>query len=103
MRYDEDNKNINAGHAEVADPADGQLTVDYAILREIPERPNRHTVSLAAVLSPEEVIHLVGGRASVVRRWLRQVRPLPHPTGRRVFVWGDVLAALKTMPIREVE
>ena len=52
-------------------------------------------MSEAAILSAEEVVFLVGGRASVTRRWLRQVRPLAHPSGRRVYLWGDVLAALK--------
>lgn len=103
MRYDDDPnvKNLDGapdldpGSALLIDPSGLTETTEFAVLREMPERPSRHTVSMAAVLSAEEVIHLVGGRASVVRRWLRQVRPLPHPTGRRVYVWGDVLAALK--------
>lgn len=61
-------------------------------------RPDRHAVNIAAVLSAEEVVHLLGGRASVTRRWLRRVRPLPHPSGRRVYLWGDVLAVLKEAP-----
>lgn len=69
--------------------------IEFGTIREVVEKPNRHTVSEAAILSAEEVIYLVGGRASVTRRWLRQVRPLAHPSGRRVYLWGDVLAALK--------
>ena len=68
---------------------------DFTSGREVPERPNRFTVSEAAVLSAEEVIHLLGGRACVTRRWLRRVRPLDHPSGRRVYLFADVLAALK--------
>ena len=101
MRHDDDADNTKALEDLLdlpptnPNPSGEYELVEFATLREMPERPSRHTVSLAAVLSPEEVIHLIGGRASVARRWLRRVRPLAHPTGRRVYVWGDVLAAMR--------
>jgi len=62
-----------------------------------PTRLSRHTVSADAILSAEEVIQLLGGRSAATRRWLRQVAPLPHPSGRRVYLWGDVIATLKAV------
>lgn len=48
------------------------------------------------IVTPAQVVELVGGRQQVVRQWLRQaVIPLGHPTGRTVYLWGDVLAALR--------
>lgn len=55
----------------------------------------RHTVTADALLSAEEVVHVLGGRQSVVRRWLRQVPAIWHPSLRRVYRWGDVLDALR--------
>lgn len=56
----------------------------------------RHTVTADALLSAEEVIHVLGGRQSVVRRWLRQVPSMWHPSMRRVYRWGDVLDCLRS-------
>ena len=61
----------------------------------------RHTVTADALLTAEQVVHLLGGRQSVVRRWLRQVPSMWHPTGRRLYRWGDVLASLRQQ-MREV-
>lgn len=56
----------------------------------------RTTLSPDAVLTVDEVIETVGGRAPVVRAWLRRaVVPLKHPTGRVIFRWGDVLNAMR--------
>lgn len=56
----------------------------------------RTAVSADAVMSATEVIELVGGRAAVVREWLRKaVLPLRHPSGRKVYRWGDVLDAMR--------
>ena len=55
----------------------------------------RLTISGDAVLSAEQVVEILGGRASVVRRWLQQVPPLRHPTGRRAYLWSDIVAYLK--------
>ncbi|HOI36708.1 MAG TPA: hypothetical protein PLF11_04955 [Bacillota bacterium] len=56
----------------------------------------RTTLSPDAVLTVDEVIEAVGGRAPVVRTWLRDsVVPLRHPSGRIVFRWGDVLNAMR--------
>jgi len=61
----------------------------------------RHTVTADALLSAEEVISLLGGRQAVVRDWLREVASMWHPTGRRVYRWGDVLDHLRQQ-MREV-
>ena len=54
------------------------------------------TLSQDAVLSTDEVIEAIGGRAPVVRKWLREsVLPLRHPSGRTVYRWGDVLHVLR--------
>lgn len=56
----------------------------------------RTTLSPDAVLTTDEVIEAVGGRAPIVRTWLKDsVVPLRHPTGRVVFRWGDVLDAMR--------
>ncbi len=56
----------------------------------------RTTLSPDAVLTVDEVIETVGGRAPVVRAWLKgAVVPLKHPTGRVIFRWGDVLDAMR--------
>ena len=56
----------------------------------------RTTLSQDAVLTMDEVIESVGGRAPVVRAWLRRaVVPLRHPSGRVIFRWGDVLDAMR--------
>lgn len=57
----------------------------------------RLVVSADAVLSAEEVIEEVGGRAAIVRAWLRnaEVYPLRHPSGRRVYRWGDIVEAMR--------
>jgi len=56
----------------------------------------RTTLSPDAVLTVDEVIETVGGRAPVVRAWLKEsVLPLRHPTGRVIFRWGDVLDAMR--------
>lgn|GEM_PF-6217472 len=60
-----------------------------------PAKLSRHTVTADAILSAEEVVQLLGGRSSATRRWLRSVPPLRHPSGRRVYLWGDVIAVLK--------
>lgn len=73
----------------------GYVMFDLPLLHQGPDRPNRHTVSASAVLSAEEVIYLIGGRAAVARQWLRRVRPLAHPSGRRVYLWSDVLSVLR--------
>jgi hypothetical protein len=61
----------------------------------------RHTVTADALLSAEEVVSLLGGRQAVVRDWLRQIASMWHPTGRRVYRWGDVLDQLRQQ-MREV-
>ena len=81
---------------DAAPAATGQYQqFSFGSIREVSAPPNRHTVSASAVLSTAEVVSLLGGRASVMRQWLRRVRPLPHPSGRRVYLWSDVLTALK--------
>ena len=55
----------------------------------------RTTVSADAVVTPADVVHMIGGREGVVRNWLREAVPtLRHPSGRTVYRWGDVLAAM---------
>ena len=55
----------------------------------------RTTVSADAVLAPADIVHMIGGREGVVRNWLKAtVQPLRHPSGRTVYRWGDVLAAM---------
>ena len=61
----------------------------------------RHTVTADSLISAEEVVSLLGGRQAVVRDWLHQVPPMWHPTGRRVYRWGDVLDQLRQQ-MREV-
>lgn len=56
----------------------------------------RHTVSADALLSLEEVVEQLGGRAGDVRPWVAQnVRPLRHPSGRKVYRWGDVIETMR--------
>ena len=56
----------------------------------------RYAVSRDAVLSADEVVEAVGGRQSAVREWLNStVTPLRHPSGRRVYLWSDVLDAMR--------
>lgn len=62
----------------------------------------RHTVSADAGLSAEEVIAILGGRQAVVRAWLRRVPAMWHPSGRRIYRWGDVLDHLADSQQKEV-
>ena len=65
---------------------------ETAALKQI----RRAAVSADAVMTASEVIEMVGGRTAVVRDWLRRsVLPLRHPSGRKVFRWGDVLEAMQ--------
>lgn len=67
-----------------------------AVASEIAHRTERSGVSDSAVLPPEDIIRLVGGRAALVREWLRNnVVPLRHPSGRKVYRWGDVVDAMR--------
>lgn len=73
---------------EITQPSAGE----QAMLRRL----KRLVISADALLSPEEVIEHVGGRAAIVRAWLRDnVFPLRHPSGRRVYRWGDVVDAMR--------
>jgi hypothetical protein len=55
----------------------------------------RTTISADAVLTATDVVRAIGGREGIVRNWLRDaVRPLRHPSGRTIYRWGDVLAAM---------
>lgn len=59
-------------------------------------RLSRTLVSAEAVLTADDIIALIGGRAAIVREWLKQtVTPLRHPSGRRVYLWGDVVQAMR--------
>ena len=63
-----------------------------ALVRQL----KRLIVSADALLSPEEVVRHLGGRAAIVRAWLRNnVLPIRHPSGRRVYRWGDVVEAMR--------
>lgn len=65
-------------------------------VRSVADALMRTTVSADAVLTPADVVHMIGGREGVVRNWLRQAVPtLRHPSGRTVYRWGDVLDAMK--------
>jgi len=56
----------------------------------------RSTLTRDAVVSLDEVIEAVGGRAAVVRAWVKSsVSPLRHPSGRLCYRWGDVLDAMQ--------
>ena len=57
----------------------------------------RCMVSRDALLSTEEVVEVLGGRRAEVVQWLRtaDVVPVPHPTNRRVYLYGEILEALK--------
>ena len=87
--------NINELLELPEDPGGGFIMIPPFGSDTPPTRLSRHTVSADAILSAEEVIQLLGGRSSVTRRWLRRVAPLPHPSGRRVYRWGDVIAKLR--------
>jgi hypothetical protein len=65
-------------------------------VRVVSDALKRTTVSADAVVTPAEVVDLIGGREGVVRIWLRNTVPaLRHPTGRTIYRWGDVLDAMK--------
>lgn len=52
------------------------------------------TVALTrdTVVTVDDIIEFIGGRAALVRAWIRvNLCPLRHPTGRVVYLWGDVL------------
>lgn len=56
----------------------------------------RRMISADALMSAEGVVDCLGGRSAVVRRWLKENVPLfPHPADRRVYLWGEVLEALR--------
>ena len=64
--------------------------------RAIPTIFRRLMVSADALLSAEEVVELIGGRKAPVRAWLRGGVPtMPHPTGRTLYRWGDVVDAMR--------
>ena len=61
----------------------------------VPEQWAKAMLSTDAVVTPTEVVSIIGGREGVVRAWLRDtVTPLRHPSGRVIYRWGDVLAAM---------
>jgi hypothetical protein len=65
-------------------------------VRSVADALMRTTVSADAVLTPADVVHMIGGREGIVRNWLREAVPtLRHPSGRTVYRWGDVLDAMK--------
>jgi len=67
-----------------------------AVATKLAKVLRKTTLSPDAVLTADEVIEAVGGRAPVVRNWLKDsVVPLKHPTGRVIFRWGDVLNAMR--------
>ncbi len=77
--------------SEVANDDSEQLEV-----RRTLRLVQRLVVSAHAILSFEEVVRNVGGRSAEVRDWLQNaVVPLRHPTGRRVYLWGDVVDAMR--------
>ncbi len=64
--------------------------------RAVPLEVKRLIVTADALLSADEVINLIGGRKAPVRAWLRGGVPtMPHPTGRTLYRWGDVVDAMR--------
>lgn len=92
-----DNYHFDELPDEHAEATDGFIMIPPLGSKATSARLSRHTVTADALLSAEEVVELLGGRSSATRRWLRQVAPLPHPSGRRVYLWGDVIATLKAV------
>lgn len=49
-----------------------------------------------SIVSPRDVEKLLRGRSSEVRAWLKtSVTPIEHPTGREMYILGEVLDALR--------
>ena len=64
--------------------------------RAVPLAVKRLIVTADALLSADEVVNLIGGRKAPVRAWLRAGVPtMPHPTGRTLYRWGDVVDAMR--------
>jgi len=48
-----------------------------------------------SLVTASQIEKLLRGRSSVVRSWIIQhLTPVDHPTGRALYLWGDVLDAL---------
>lgn len=55
----------------------------------------RASISESALLTAEEVVEALPGRAQVIRRWLDRVPRVRLPNGQEVFRWGEVLRHLE--------
>jgi len=55
----------------------------------------RATLNDAALLTAEEVVEALPGRATTIRRWLDRVPRYRLPTGQEVYRWGDILQTLE--------
>jgi len=54
------------------------------------------SISRDTIVSPRDVERLLRGRSSDIRAWLKaNVTPVDHPTGREMYIWGEVLDALR--------
>ena len=58
----------------------------------------RATITEFTLLTAEEVVELLPGRAQINRRWLDHVPRLRLPSGQEVFRWGEVLRHLERVP-----
>ncbi len=54
----------------------------------------RATLNEAALLTAEEVVEALPGRATTNRRWLAKVQRRLLPNGQEVYRWGDIIQAL---------
>jgi hypothetical protein len=59
------------------------------------------SISRDALVTPSDIERMLKGRSSVIRAWIKQhLYPVEHPTGRRMYVAGDVLDALDAVGVR---
>jgi len=68
----------------------------YKAFEQALERLHLAAISRDALVTADMIVRALKGRSQVVRGWIKtQLRPIEHPTGRDLYIWGDVLAALR--------
>ena len=60
------------------------------------ERLHLIAISRDALVTADMIVKALRGRSKQVRNWIkRNLVPVAHPTGRNLYIWGDVLQALR--------
>ena len=60
------------------------------------ERVHLVAISRDALVTADMIVRALKGRSRTIRGWIKaNLQPVNHPTGRALYIWGDVLAALR--------